>query len=154
MRRIVVAVAALLTMAGVAAPAHAALGEPLSSVQSEQAKTRASRSSVAAASGASVQELRLADGSSIRQYVNAQGIVFAVAWSTRIKPDFGQWLGHHAATFDAAVADAARQPGLKRSAMVDQGDLVVQSFGRPGAFNGKAWLKSQLPSSWQTDAIR
>jgi hypothetical protein len=137
-----------------ASTAWAALGESVSSVQTEQAQMRATRLSAPAAAGVSMHELRLADGSSIRQYANAQGIVFAVAWSTRSKPDFGQWLGRHAATFDAGVTEAARQPGLKRSAVVEQGDLVVQSFGRPGAFSGKAWLKSQLPGGLQTDAIR
>jgi hypothetical protein len=156
MNRVARSLAATLAISIAAASpsAWAALGESVSSVQAEQAQTRASRTSSPAASGVSTHELRLADGSSIRQYVNAQGIVFAIAWSTRIKPDFGQWLGRHAATFDAGVAEAARRPGLQRSVVVERGDLVVESFGRPGAFTGKAWLKSQLPTSVQADAIR
>lgn len=101
-----------------------------------------------------MHEIRMPDGSSIREFVNAQGIVYAVAWSTRLKPDFTQMLGRHAADFDAGVSAQSQKPGLQRSAAVDRGDLVVHSAGRPGAFVGRAWLKSQLPLGTRSDAVR
>jgi hypothetical protein len=135
---------AALTLMMALAPAWAYLGGDLASVQADQTRMRAARLTTSAAQAASVHDIRLADGSSIRQFVNAQGIVYAVAWSTRMKPDFAQMLGRHAAEFD----------GLQRSVTVDRGDLVVHSAGRPGAFVGKAWLKSQLPAGTSADAIR
>ena len=146
--------AAALLLAWAVAPAWAVLGGDLASVQIEQTRMRASRASGAAASGVSVHELRLPDGSSIRQFTDAQGIVFALAWRTRMKPDFAQWLGRYAADFDAAVAAQPRQPGLHRGVAVEQGDLVLQSGGRPGAFVGAAWLKSRMPTGMGADAIR
>jgi hypothetical protein len=71
-----------------------------------------------------------------------------------LKPDFEQLLGRYVADFDAGAAVALRMPGLKRSVSVDQGDLVLHSGGRPGAFVGKAWLKSQMPAGVSADAIR
>ncbi len=136
-----------------AAPAWAVLGGGVAEVQGEQIHLRATRA-VASTLQGSVHELRQADGSSIRQYVNAQGIVYAVAWSTRVKPDFTQLLGRYNTDFDAGVATALRTPGIKRSAFVDEGDLVVQSAGRQGAFVGKAWLKSQLPAGTRANALR
>jgi hypothetical protein len=136
-----------------AAPAWAFLGGGVADVQGEQLRMRATRAVSSTLQPGSVHELRLADGSSIREYVNGQGIVYAVAWSTRLKPDFTQLLGRYATDFDAGTA-ALRTPGIKRSAVVDQGDLVVQSAGRLGSFVGKAWLKSQMPAGASANAIR
>lgn len=136
------------------APARAVLGGDTASIEADRVQMRATRQAARGSLSGTAQEVRLPDGSTIRQFANAQGIVYAVAWSTRIKPNFAQLLGPHAATFDAGVASAARRPGLKRNATVDQGDLVVISSGRPGAFVGRAWLKSQLPAGASSDAIR
>jgi hypothetical protein len=130
------------------------LGGDATSIEADRMQMRATRQAVRNGTSGTIQEVRLTDGSSIRQFVNSQGIVYAVAWSTRIKPNFAQLLGAHATAFDAGVASAARQPGLKRNVTVDQGDLVVISSGRPGAFVGQAWLKSQLPAGASVDAIR
>ena len=137
-----------------AAPAFAVLGGDLSTVTAAQSRMRAARVTTAAAQGTTVHELRLADGSAIREFVNAQGIVYAVAWSTRLKPDYSYLLGIHAAEFEAGIAAKASTPGLKRSVAVERGDLVVHSSGRLGSFVGKAWLKSQMPAGQTPDAIR
>jgi hypothetical protein len=137
-----------------ASPAWAVLGGGVADVQGEQLRMRATRAVATTLQPGSVHELRLADGSSVRQYINAQGIVYAVAWSTRLKPDFTQLLGRYAADFDAGAAAVLRTPGIKRSIVVDQGDLVLQSGGRQGAFVGKAWLKSQMPVGTSANAIR
>ncbi len=137
-----------------AMPASAVLGGNLATVTAAQTRMQAARVTTAAAQGASVHDLRMANGSSIREYVNAAGIVYAVAWSTRLKPDYAALLGQYTADFEAGAASAAAAPGLKRSVAVDRGDLVVQSFGRLGSFVGKAWLKSQMPVGVGADAIR
>lgn len=145
---------AVLALAGLATPACAMLGGDAAGVKLEQARMRATLAVTGTAQGVSTHDLRLADGSSIREFSNAQGIVFAVSWSTRLKPDFTQLLGRYVTDFDAGAADALRQPGLKRSVQVEHGDLVLQSSGRPGAFVGKAWLKSLWPAGLAADALR
>jgi hypothetical protein len=146
--------ASLVALLLPAASAWAALGGDVAGVQSEQARMRATRAVTSAPQGVSVHDTRLADGSSIRQYVNARGIVFAVAWSTRLKPDFSQLLGRHESEFDAGLAATVRPPGLGRALDIQRGDLVVHSGGRLGAFVGKAWLTSQLPAGVSPDAVR
>jgi hypothetical protein len=146
--------ASVLVALCAACPAWADLGGGVADIQGEQLRMHATRSVATTLQPGSVHELRLADGSSVRQFVNAQGVVYAITWSTRAKPNFAQWLGRHATDFDAAAAAAPRTPGIKRSAFVDQGDLVVQSGGRLGAFVGKAWLKSQMPAGSDANAIR
>lgn len=140
---------------GLMCPASwAVLGGDLASVQTGQTSIQATRQTTLAAPGVAVHEIRMADGSSIREFVNAQGIVYAVAWSTRMKPDFTQMLGRHAIAFNAGVTAQPRKPGLTRNVAVDRDDLVVHSAGRPGAFVGRAWLKSLLPAGARPDAIR
>ena len=146
--------ASVLVALCAACPAWAGLGGGVADVQGEQLRMHATRAVTATLQPGSVHELRLADGSSIRQFVNAQGVVYAIAWSTRVKPNFTQLLGSYAADFHAGAAAAPRTPGIKRSAFVDQGDLVVQSGGRLGAFFGKAWLKSQMPAGTDANAVR
>ena len=154
-RRLAARGAVAVASGALAGPTLGALGGDASSVEADRLQMRATRQAAqSAVLQGSVQEIRLADGSTIRQFINARGIVYAVAWSTRIKPDFAQLLGQHAGTFDAGVASAASAPGLKRSVTVDQGDVVVVSSGRPGAFVGRAWLKSELPDRVRTDALR
>jgi hypothetical protein len=138
----------------VAPPVFAVLGGDAASVEGDRLQMRATRQAAASGLSSTVHEIRLADGSTIREFVNGRGIVYAVAWSTRVKPNFEQLLGPHAAAFDAEAVSAARQPGLKRSIGIDRDDLVVVSSGRPGAFVGRAWLKSQLPAGVLADAIR
>jgi hypothetical protein len=132
----------------------AVLGDNLDSIANDQSRMQGSRVATRVAHGGSVHEIRLADGSSIRQFVNAQGIVYAVAWSTRLKPDLTQLLGRYAADFEAGTAAKALTRGVRRRASVDRGDLVVHSAGRLNAFVGKAWLKSQLPPGVDPDDIR
>jgi len=136
------------------APSWAVLGGDIGSVQADQVRMKATRIANNDAQGGTVHEIRMPDGSSIRQFVNSRGVVYAVAWSTRLKPDFAQLLGRHSAEFDAGVSADLRSPGIKRSAFVDRDDLVVNSAGRLGAFVGRAWLKSQVPVGTRSDAIR
>lgn len=145
---------ALLALVMLSAPAWAVLGGGVADIQGEQLRLRATRSVGYAFHGGSVHVLRLPDSSLIQQFVNAQGIVYAVAWNTRLKPDFKPLLGRYAADFDAGVADARRTPGIKRNVFVDHGDLAVHSGGRLGSFVGKAWLKSQLPAGSTANEIR
>ena len=99
-------------------------------------------------------EITLADGSSIREYVTPGGIVFAVAWSTRFKPDLAALLGQHAGAYAAAASEAMKAPGIRRHVELRQGDLVVQSGGRLNAFVGRAWLRSLVPEGVNIDALR
>ncbi len=145
---------ALLALVMLSAPAWAVLGGGVADVQGEQLRLRATRSVANTWQGGSVHVLRLPDSSLIQQFVNTQGIVYAVAWNTRLKPDFKPLLGRYAADFDAGVAEAQRTPGIKRKVFVDHGDLVVHSGGRLGSFVGKAWLKSQLPAGSTANEIR
>ncbi len=145
----------LLASGLAAAPAHAVLGGDASTIAGDGARLNATRHQVAPLStqvGSHV--ITLADGSSIREYTNAGGIVFAVAWSTRFKPDLTALLGQHAPAYAAAASEAMKAPGIRRQVDLRRGDLIVQSAGRMNAFVGKAWLRSLVPEGVDVDALR
>jgi hypothetical protein len=138
-----------------ALPAHAVLGGDVSTIGEDQARLRGMRHAVTIASVAMrTHEITLADGSIIREFVTPSGLVFAVAWSTRFKPDLASLLGAHAGTYATAASEALRQPGIRRHVELRRGDLVVHSTAHLNAYVGKAWLQSLVPQGVGVDAMR
>jgi hypothetical protein len=100
-------------------------------------------------------EITLADGSGIKEYVNAAGQVFAVSWRTRLKPNLQVLLGaHYAALSDAALEQPKGVASLKRPQSVRLSNLVVHQAGRVNAFAGLAYVPALVPSGVDADALR
>ena len=149
------AAAALAAAWLAAAPAHAVLGGSVATIADDHVRLKATRQQLVPMSAqVGSHVITLADGSSIREYTSAGGIVFAVAWSTRFKPDLAALLGQHAGAYAAAASAAMKAPGIRRQVELRQGDLVVQSAGRLNAFIGKAWLRSLVPEGVDVDALQ
>lgn len=98
------------------------------------------------------RERKLDSGTTVHEFVDANGIVFAVSWSGPYLPDLKELLGKH---FDTMVAHAN---GMARSGRTQlalrQGDLVIVSGGHMGAFQGKAWLPARLPAGFDAKDIK
>ena len=136
-------------------PAHAVLGGDVSTVADDQTRLRGTRHAAVIASVAMrVHEITMADGSSIREFVTPSGVVFAVAWSTRFKPDLAALFGAHATAYADAASEALRTPGIRRRFELRRGDLVVHSTAHLNAYVGKAWLQSLVPQGVGVDALR
>ena len=102
----------------------------------------------------------------VREFVNGDGVVFAVAWRGPGRPDLRQLLGSAFDTFQAKVtapdsnttvaSDGAvvHHGRLRRALVVEQRDLFVHSAGHPGAFFGFATLPQQTPPGFSPDALR
>lgn len=146
LRRNVAATAlGLLTLLGAAAPAAAALGGHVSSVEADRAHFGARAASLAHADY-TVHELTLANGAVIREFANASDTVFAVTWRGPSRPDLRQILGPH---FDALQEDNAAPVRRARTPLrVERSDLRVSTGGHPGAFWGRALLPSATPADF------
>jgi hypothetical protein len=143
------------TLLWVTLPAHAVLGGDVATIGDDQARLGGARSTAASANVLMrTHEITLADGSSIREFVAPSGVVFAVAWSTRFKPDLAALLGAHAGTYAMAASEALRQPGIRRQFELRRGDLVVHATAHLNAHVGKAWLTSLVPEGVRLDALR
>lgn len=97
-------------------------------------------------------ERTLESGTTVHEYVDAAGVVFAVSWSGPYMPDLKELLGAH---FDTMVAHAnsTARPG-RSQLLLKQSDLVVVSGGHMGAFQGKAWLPARVPAGFDTKGIK
>jgi hypothetical protein len=112
------------------APAIAALGERLDAAIVDTPRALA---------GASLYTQHLADGVTLRHYVNPAGLVFAVGWQGPVLPDFRRLLG---AAFQP-YSEALRQQG--RHVHIQRNDLVLDAGGMMHAFSGYAYLPALLP---------
>ena len=122
----------------------AGLGQDVDSIKVER-KRMAARHQVKAAAQYSLHELQSADGSRVRQYVSASGMVFAVSWHTLYKPDLSTLLGPSYPGYASAARLAAQRAGIQRQFRHADLDLVLQSSAHLHVFSGFAFRRSMLP---------
>jgi hypothetical protein len=98
-----------------------------------------------------IHEIQVASGTLVREYVSAQGQVFAVAWKGPLLPDLQQILGDHFADYGAAASSKRTRRG---PVLVQQPGLVIQSGGHMRAFSGRAYIPQLLPADVTVDDIQ
>ena len=127
--------AALLAASGTC---WATLGEPMA------ASAVAAGESAQSPGGAryTVMASRLDSGTEVREYANADGVVFAVSWNGPFLPDLRSLLGSHFSALERHAAGAGRASAVS----IHTPELTLLSGGRMGAFRGRAWLPRQLPA--------
>ena len=98
-----------------------------------------------------VHEMQTTDGIVVREFISAQGRVFAVSWRGPSKPDLRALLGD---SFDRFVSGTqARGPGSHHHLQVRGPDLVVQSSGHMRAMFGRAWLPQLVPAGLEVETL-
>jgi hypothetical protein len=127
--------------------AWAKLGGDLASVQADQ-QAWGGTVTQTPLTGATLYAQSLPDGQLVRQYVDAAGLVFAVAWEGTVLPDFERLLGASFQTYTAA------QRQQKRGVSVQNTDVVIESGGMMRSFAGRAYLPTKLPVSLTAQDIR
>jgi len=133
-----------------AAPAWAALGEPLASLTRDTQRLQGTVRSTAAA-GFSVQEITGDDGMVVREYASPAGEVFAVSWRGPGRPNLVDLLGRYYPAF----AQASRATVRRRAPLtVRTGNLVVEMGGAMRSLHGRAYLSDRLPPSVSADLVR
>ena len=102
--------------------------------------------------GYTVHQLTMPSGTVVREFVaSSDAQVFAVAWRGPFMPDLKALLGDSFGSF----VQAASQNGIGRgSVTLNQPELVMRSAGRMRAFDGFAYLPSQLPKGVQVENLR
>ena len=131
-------------------PAFAALGGDAASVEADAAKMKGQARATAVA-GYTVKEITLPSGTTVREYVSAEGKVFAVAWSGMSKPDLQQTLGTY---FEQYKAAATAPHAGHHHLTIHQPELVLISGGHMRAWSGKAYVPALLPPNFSVDEIR
>lgn len=136
-----------------ALPCHASLGKAPSDfggTTARQAKALAATGTASAATY-TVTTTTLASGTTVREYVNTSGVVFAVSWTGPFLPDLRTLLGDQFTTLTTESARHAKA-GHNR-VQVSGSDVTIESGGHMRAYQGRAWINSLLPTGFDTDGI-
>jgi hypothetical protein len=150
-------VGVVLAIAGNAAPARAALGGDVSSVQADQLHMQGNIRATVTASY-TVHQIQSAGGTVVREYVSSAGKsagkVFGIAWQGPWPPDMHQLLGSYFEQYaQAAKAQGATRLG-RRPLVIEQPGLVVQLGGHPRSFAGRAYVPEMLPTGVRAEEIQ
>jgi hypothetical protein len=150
---------AFLATAGLVAgltaqPCFASLGRAPSALpaatSAHQARTLAATGATAAA-GYTVDTTVLETGTTVREYVGKNGVVFAVTWNGPFLPDLRELLGQH---FTTLTNESARHPKAGRNwVRAANPDVTIESTGHMRAYTGRAWVRSLLPAGFDTDTL-
>ena len=155
--------AALATLALATSGAMAGLGgAPLTAsalgADAGAVKLRANEAmKSSAASGSAglytLNRLQLASGTTITEYVNKSGVVFAVSWLGPVLPNLSHLLGTHFPVFKSE-SDRLRQVGKRGGPVsLNAAGLVVVSSGRMGHFSGFAYKDALIPAGVNADDL-
>jgi hypothetical protein len=143
----------LSTWIPVTAPnTHAALGEPVDSVNSDREILAAVRGATTAHRDYAVHEINT-DSTAIREYVSPSGIVFAIAWDGLVHPDLTGLLGSYAGEYQEALRQTPRTHG-RRQLQVRTRRVVVEKWGHIRNLKGRAYAPDLIPPGVSINAIR
>ncbi|HEY8026539.1 MAG TPA: DUF2844 domain-containing protein [Burkholderiaceae bacterium] len=132
---------ALLVLA-LSPSAHAALGEPASSLQGDRMQMKAATPLSTSKLNYTVHEMTTSNGIVVREYVSG-GIVFAVSWHGPRMPDLKQLMGSY---FETYKTEAAVKHSGHSHLAIRRDDLVVGASGHMRDFSGFAYVPRMLPS--------
>jgi hypothetical protein len=130
--------------------AFAALGGDFQPASKTGASNKASARMHTAANYKMLETQELT-GTTVREYANSNGKIFAVSWTGPSIPDLRQVLGAHFADY-TNNAYVSRRSHSHRS--VEHTDLVVHSAGHMRAFNGFAYRPSMIPNGVMINELR
>lgn len=135
--------------------AYAALGSSPSNFGTtpvrQGARALAAAGADTAAAVYTVSQSTLDSGTVVREYMNAEGVVFAVSWNGPALPDLRTLLGDK---FAVLTNTAAKRPKAGHSQLaVAQQDVVIVSGGHMRAYAGHAWIPGALPAGFDTSVI-
>lgn len=133
--------------------AMASLGGGKTSIDSDQVQMAATQHLISQSGDHSAHSLIGGNGATIREYVNAAGVVYAVSWQGPGKPDLAHLMGRYFQRFQAGGARRTRAH-LRAPTRMSSPDLVVQTGGHPGAFWGLAYLPAEAPAGFDPAALQ
>jgi len=133
------ALALALSLAGAA---HAELGGSPFSVQMDQARANGVLSTTSYLAY-DRHEITALDGTSVHEFADRSGQIFAITWQARGAVDLQQLLGAHYAKFAAASPVARRD---LHHTSVHLPDLVVDVSVVMNHWSGRAYLPRALPA--------
>jgi len=141
---------ALMALAAPSA-AFATLGGDVSTLQADREQMKASAPAIRKTTGYAVHEMTTTGGTTVREYANSAGTVFAVAWNGPHIPNLRQLLGPY---FDTYTTGASAKHVGHTHLSIRQDSLVVRASGHMRAFSGTAYVPKLMPPGISEQEIK
>ena len=140
----------LLMLMASGLPAWAALGDNVSSVDSD-AQVLHGQHIMVAKVGYSLHQITSPDGSVVNEFVSPAGAVFGISWNGHSMPNLRQLLGTYMTNFQQGQV-VQRVP---RRAITIQGDnFVFSSVGHMRSFHGRAYVPGLIPANLTPEVVQ
>jgi uncharacterized protein DUF2844 len=152
--RLLRAIGAVTAIIALPANASATLGRDASSVDADRVRMQGALLRIARSDTYTIHEMQSASGTTVREYVSSNGVVFAVAWQGPWLPDLRQMLGAYFDDYQRALQSTPNRRRARGSLKVELPDLTVQMSGHPRAFSGRAYVPRLMPLRVQAETIR
>lgn len=150
LRRWIFVIVALAAGPQFFAQAHAALGDDVASVASDQARMQA-KLQVLNRDSYAIHELQMPTGARVREFADHGGKVFAISWSGGWRPNLRDILGAHYERFLEGLRGRRATRGPVRIVLPD---MVIVMAGHQRNFLGQVCLTDLLPPGLQPEDIR
>ena len=125
---------------------QAELGGNLASIHSEQKEFNSQLSNTQQGE-VGVYTQTLSSGIVLQEYLSVSGVVFAVAWSGPSLPNLQVLLGGYFKDYLVAIKES------RRSIYLNTENIVIQSSGMMGAFQGFAFLPKHAPKGFTPSSL-
>jgi hypothetical protein len=143
-----------LSLIALPSTALASLGASVTTIDADRVHVQGALMGIVKSDAYALHEIRSASGTMIREYVDASGTVFAVAWDGPWLPDLRQVLGDHFDRYQSAMRSRQSARTGRGAVVISESGLVVQMSGHPRAFTGRAYLPGLLPPGVQPESLR
>jgi hypothetical protein len=136
----------------IAPGSFAGLGDHADSINTDQRMLSAKRGNADVYRAYSVQTME-SDATTVTEYLNNDGVIFAVTWQGLDHPDLSVILGSYYAGFQKTEKEQPRVKGQKHHT-VQKEDLVVQKWGQMRNLRGRAYDPSLFPTGVTINEIK
>jgi len=92
-------------------------------------------------------------GTTVREFVGPDGIVFGIAWEGRFIPEMDQVLGTYFDQYSAAVKAVTGRYFGRRHLDMRLPNLVFESNGHMGWYYGRAYIPESVPKETKLEDI-
>ena len=138
----------MLMMASV--PAWAALGDDVSSVNSD-VQALGGKHVMVAKVGYNMHQITAPDGSVVNEFVSPAGLVFGISWNGHFMPNLPQLLG----SYMTNLQQGQRTQYVRRRSVTIQGDnFVFVSSGYMRNFRGRAYVPGLVPANLTPEVVQ
>jgi hypothetical protein len=140
----------LLMLMIASVPAWAALGDDVSSVNSD-VQALGGKHVMVAKVGYNMHQITAADGSVVNEFVSPAGTVFGISWQGHFMPNLQQLLG----SYMTNLQQGQRTQYVRRRSVTIQGDnFVFVSSGYMRNFRGRAYVPGLVPANLTPEVVQ